>query len=140
MLHLQFWPTTIMSLNRCSPSVKSDSQDSCKWPLRPTASRNCTEPLPFRSDLTLSTPPFLTPHGSHFNTVGTCLFLRVICRASSTSPSNQSSKMNSMLYQKQFQPSSAGMRMTQHFPGQFNPQVRSFKQTPGLDLILYFYK
>ncbi|XP_028258879.1 protein PRRC2C isoform X2 [Parambassis ranga] len=46
-------------------------------------------------------------------------------RASSTSPSSQSSKMNSMLYQKQFQPSSAGMRMTQHFPGQFNPQILS---------------
>ncbi|KAM6921826.1 LOW QUALITY PROTEIN: protein PRRC2C [Xenentodon cancila] len=46
-------------------------------------------------------------------------------RASSTSPSSQSSKMNSMLYQKQFQPSSAGIRMTQHFPGQFNPQILS---------------
>ncbi|XP_015253474.1 PREDICTED: protein PRRC2C isoform X1 [Cyprinodon variegatus] len=46
-------------------------------------------------------------------------------RASSTSPSSQSSKMNSMLYQKQFQPSSAGLRMTQHFPGQFNPQMLS---------------
>ncbi|XP_014914267.1 protein PRRC2C isoform X2 [Poecilia latipinna] len=46
-------------------------------------------------------------------------------RASSTSPSSQSSKMNSMLYQKQFSPSSAGMRMTQHFPGQFNPQILS---------------
>ncbi|KAM9385131.1 protein PRRC2C [Pholidichthys leucotaenia] len=45
-------------------------------------------------------------------------------RASSTSPSSQSSKMNSMLYQKPFQPSSA-MRMTQHFPGQFNPQILS---------------
>ncbi|KAM7410300.1 hypothetical protein PAMA_001644 [Pampus argenteus] len=46
-------------------------------------------------------------------------------RASSTSPCSQSSKMNSMLYQKQFQPSSAGMRITQHFPGQFNPQILS---------------
>ncbi|KAM9831336.1 LOW QUALITY PROTEIN: protein PRRC2C [Neosynchiropus ocellatus] len=46
-------------------------------------------------------------------------------RASSTSPSSQSSKMNSMLYQKQFQPSSNNMRMTQHFPGQFNPQILS---------------
>ncbi|KAM6963234.1 protein PRRC2C [Aplochiton taeniatus] len=46
-------------------------------------------------------------------------------RASSTSPSSQSSKMNSMLYQKQFQPSSAGMRIAQHFPGQFNPQMMS---------------
>lgn len=45
-------------------------------------------------------------------------------RASSTSPSSQSSKINSMLYQKQFQPNTAGMRMAQHFPGQFNPQVQ----------------
>uniref|UniRef100_H3CCW8 Uncharacterized protein n=1 Tax=Tetraodon nigroviridis TaxID=99883 RepID=H3CCW8_TETNG len=43
-------------------------------------------------------------------------------RANSTSPSSQSSKMNSLLYQKQFQPNSAGLRMAQHFPGQFNPQ------------------
>jgi len=47
------------------------------------------------------------------------------CRASSTSPSSQSSKINSMLYQKQFQASAASMRMAQHFPGQFNPQVES---------------
>ncbi|KAJ3599917.1 hypothetical protein NHX12_033871 [Muraenolepis orangiensis] len=33
--------------------------------------------------------------------------------------------MNSLLYQKQFQPGSPGMRMTQHFPGQFNPQMLS---------------
>ncbi|XP_068599150.1 protein PRRC2C [Brachionichthys hirsutus] len=46
-------------------------------------------------------------------------------RASSTSPSSQSSKLNSMLYQKQFQPSAAGMRMAPHFPGQFNPQMLS---------------
>nr|XP_057929504.1 protein PRRC2C [Doryrhamphus excisus] len=46
-------------------------------------------------------------------------------RASSTSPSSQSAKMNSMLYQKQFQPNSGSMRMTQHFPGQFNPQMLS---------------
>ncbi|XP_034036303.1 protein PRRC2C [Thalassophryne amazonica] len=46
-------------------------------------------------------------------------------RASSTSPSSQSSKMNSVLYQKQFQPSSAGMRMAQHFPGQFSSQMLS---------------
>ncbi|XP_024117424.1 protein PRRC2C isoform X2 [Oryzias melastigma] len=44
-------------------------------------------------------------------------------RACSSSPSSQSSKLNNMLYQKQFQPSSAGLRMTQHFPGQFNPQI-----------------
>lgn len=42
--------------------------------------------------------------------------------------------MNSMLYQKQFQPSSAGMRLAQHFPGQFNPQVRSLKQTLDFSL------
>ncbi|XP_061681906.1 protein PRRC2C isoform X1 [Syngnathoides biaculeatus] len=46
-------------------------------------------------------------------------------RASSTSPSSQSAKLNSMLYQKQFQPNSGSMRMTQHFPGQFNPQLLS---------------
>ncbi|XP_051952248.1 protein PRRC2C-like [Xyrauchen texanus] len=46
-------------------------------------------------------------------------------RASSTSPSSQSSKMNSMMYPKQFQSGSAGMRIAQHFPGQFNPQVSS---------------
>lgn len=46
-------------------------------------------------------------------------------RASSTSPSSQSSKMNSMLYQKQFQSGSAGMRIPQHYAGQFTPQVRS---------------
>ncbi|XP_051511184.1 protein PRRC2C-like isoform X2 [Myxocyprinus asiaticus] len=46
-------------------------------------------------------------------------------RVSSTSPSSQSSKMNSMLYPKQFQSGSAGMRIAQHFPGQFNPQMLS---------------
>ncbi|KAL7888098.1 hypothetical protein AOLI_G00030720 [Acnodon oligacanthus] len=46
-------------------------------------------------------------------------------RASSTSPSSQSSKMNSMLYPKQFQSGSQGMRIPQHFPGQFNPQMLS---------------
>lgn len=57
-----------------------------------------------------------------------CLFCflfpwSAVCRANSTSPSSQTSKMNSMLYQKQFQPNSAGLRMAQHFAGQFNPQV-----------------
>uniref|UniRef100_A0A8C2GIT1 Proline-rich coiled-coil 2C n=1 Tax=Cyprinus carpio TaxID=7962 RepID=A0A8C2GIT1_CYPCA len=46
-------------------------------------------------------------------------------RVCSTSPSSQSSKMNSMLYPKQFQSGSAGMRIAQHFPGQFNPQMLS---------------
>ncbi|XP_035379832.1 protein PRRC2C isoform X1 [Electrophorus electricus] len=46
-------------------------------------------------------------------------------RASSTSPSSQSSKMNSMLYPKQFQSASQSMRVPQHFPGQFNPQMLS---------------
>nr|XP_061790441.1 protein PRRC2C-like [Nerophis lumbriciformis] len=46
-------------------------------------------------------------------------------RASSTSPSSQSAKLNSMLYQKQFQANSGSMRMTQHFPTQFNPQLLS---------------
>lgn len=67
-------------------------------------------------DMKPGTPPIgarsTTPTSSHY-------------RASSTSPSSQSSKINSMLYQKQFQASSAGMRMAQHFPGQFNPQILS---------------
>ncbi|XP_046691688.1 protein PRRC2C isoform X1 [Silurus meridionalis] len=46
-------------------------------------------------------------------------------RASSTSPSNQSSKINSMLYPKQFQSGSQGIQIPQHFPGQFNPQLLS---------------
>uniref|UniRef100_A0A671MEQ2 Protein PRRC2C-like n=1 Tax=Sinocyclocheilus anshuiensis TaxID=1608454 RepID=A0A671MEQ2_9TELE len=46
-------------------------------------------------------------------------------RVSSTSPSSQSSRMNSMLYPKQFQSGSAGMRIAQHFPGPFNPQMLS---------------
>ncbi|TSK58146.1 Protein PRRC2C [Bagarius yarrelli] len=46
-------------------------------------------------------------------------------RASSTSPSSQSSKLNSMLYPKQFQSASQGIRIPQHFPGQFNPQMLS---------------
>uniref|UniRef100_A0A673MYE5 Protein PRRC2C-like n=1 Tax=Sinocyclocheilus rhinocerous TaxID=307959 RepID=A0A673MYE5_9TELE len=45
-------------------------------------------------------------------------------RCVSTSPSSQSSKMSSMLYPKQFQSGSAGMRIAQHFPGQFNPQAK----------------
>uniref|UniRef100_A0A672Q0D5 Proline rich coiled-coil 2C n=1 Tax=Sinocyclocheilus grahami TaxID=75366 RepID=A0A672Q0D5_SINGR len=46
-------------------------------------------------------------------------------RVSSTSPSSQSSRINSMLYPKQFQSGSAGMRIAQHFPGPFNPQMLS---------------
>jgi len=59
-----------------------------------------------------------------------CVFSDIfVCalRASSTSPSSQSSKMNSMLYPKQFQSASAGMRIAQHFPGQFNPQVSHYR-------------
>ncbi|KFQ73102.1 Protein PRRC2C, partial [Phaethon lepturus] len=43
-------------------------------------------------------------------------------RASSTSPNNQSNKMNSIVYQKQFQSAAAAVRMTQPFPAQFAPQ------------------
>ncbi|XP_019357460.1 PREDICTED: protein PRRC2C isoform X3 [Gavialis gangeticus] len=43
-------------------------------------------------------------------------------RASSTSPNNQSNKMNSIVYQKQFQSAAAAVRMTQPFPPQFAPQ------------------
>ncbi|XP_041133967.1 protein PRRC2C-like isoform X3 [Polyodon spathula] len=48
-------------------------------------------------------------------------------RASSTSPSSQSSKMNSILYQKQFQSAAAaaGVRMPPHFQAQFTPQMMS---------------
>ncbi|XP_017519617.2 protein PRRC2C isoform X3 [Manis javanica] len=46
-------------------------------------------------------------------------------RASSTSPSSQSSKMNSVVYQKQFQPAPAPVRMAQPFPTQFAPQILS---------------
>ncbi|XP_077963897.1 protein PRRC2C isoform X6 [Gasterosteus aculeatus] len=67
-------------------------------------------------DVKPGTPPIgarsTTPTSSHY-------------RASSTSPSSQSSKINSMLYQKQFQASAAGLRMSQHFPGQFPPQILS---------------
>lgn len=51
--------------------------------------------------------------------------------------------MNSMLYQKQFQPNSAGLRMAQHFPGQFNPQVRvhfdSVRNAPPIIAFLKVY-
>lgn len=60
-----------------------------------------------------------------------CMFsdslLVCVLRVCSTSPSSQSSKMNSMLYPKQFQSGSAGMRIAQHFPGQFNPQVSYYR-------------
>ncbi|XP_068921696.1 protein PRRC2C isoform X3 [Petaurus breviceps papuanus] len=46
-------------------------------------------------------------------------------RASSTSPNSQSSKMNSIVYQKQFQSAAATVRMTQPFPTQFAPQILS---------------
>lgn len=45
-------------------------------------------------------------------------------RASSTSPNNQSNKMNSIVYQKQFQSAAAAVRMTQPFPAQFAPQAK----------------
>ena len=47
----------------------------------------------------------------------------LVFRASSTSPNNQSNKMNSIVYQKQFQSAAATVRMTQPFPAQFAPQV-----------------
>ena len=48
-------------------------------------------------------------------------------RATSTSPNSQSSKMNSIVYQKQFQSAPATVRMTQPFPTQFAPQVGRYK-------------
>ena len=44
-------------------------------------------------------------------------------RATSTSPKSQSSKMSSVVYQKQFQSAPATVRMAQPFPAQFAPQV-----------------
>ncbi|XP_039591808.1 protein PRRC2C isoform X4 [Polypterus senegalus] len=46
-------------------------------------------------------------------------------RASSTSPSSQSSKMNSVVYQKQFQSAPPSVCLPQHFSGQFPPQMLS---------------
>ncbi|XP_029339271.1 protein PRRC2C isoform X10 [Mus caroli] len=46
-------------------------------------------------------------------------------RATSTSPNSQSSKMNSIVYQKQFQSAPATVRMAQPFPAQFAPQILS---------------
>uniref|UniRef100_A0A8C9PWX8 Proline rich coiled-coil 2C n=1 Tax=Spermophilus dauricus TaxID=99837 RepID=A0A8C9PWX8_SPEDA len=46
-------------------------------------------------------------------------------RATSTSPNSQSSKMSSIVYQKQFQSAPATVRMTQPFPTQFAPQILS---------------
>lgn len=45
-------------------------------------------------------------------------------RATSTSPNSQSSKMNSIVYQKQFQSAPATVRMAQPFPAQFAPQAK----------------
>uniref|UniRef100_A0A8B9WNX9 Proline rich coiled-coil 2C n=1 Tax=Bos mutus grunniens TaxID=30521 RepID=A0A8B9WNX9_BOSMU len=45
-------------------------------------------------------------------------------RATSTSPNSQSSKMNSIVYQKQFQSAPATVRMAQPFPTQFAPQAK----------------
>ncbi|XP_055275622.1 protein PRRC2C isoform X11 [Moschus berezovskii] len=45
-------------------------------------------------------------------------------RATSTSPNSQSSKMSSIVYQKQFQSAPATVRMTQPFPTQFAPQAK----------------
>ncbi|XP_062833853.1 protein PRRC2C isoform X7 [Anolis carolinensis] len=50
------------------------------------------------------------------------LFQQNLHRAASTSPNNQSNKMNTIIYQKQFQ--SAAVRMAQPFPPQFTPQAK----------------
>ncbi|XP_051866934.1 protein PRRC2C isoform X4 [Pristis pectinata] len=66
-------------------------------------------------DVKPGTPPIsvrsITPTSSPF-------------RASSTSPNSQSSKINNMVYQKQFS-SAAGVRIAQPFPPQFPPQMLS---------------
>ncbi|KAM8816008.1 protein PRRC2C isoform 4-T4 [Rhynchonycteris naso] len=46
-------------------------------------------------------------------------------RATSTSPNSQSSKMSSIVYQKQFPSAPATVRMPQPFPTQFAPQILS---------------
>ncbi|KAF7241417.1 Protein PRRC2C, partial [Varanus komodoensis] len=50
------------------------------------------------------------------------LFQQNLHRAASTSPNSQSNKMNTIVYQKQFQ--SAAVRMAQPFPPQFTPQAK----------------
>ncbi|XP_032883937.1 protein PRRC2C isoform X5 [Amblyraja radiata] len=66
-------------------------------------------------DVKPGTPPIsvrsITPTSSPF-------------RASSTSPNSQSSKINNMVYQKQFS-TAAGVRIAQPFPPQFPPQMLS---------------
>ncbi|XP_029563296.1 protein PRRC2C isoform X3 [Salmo trutta] len=87
--------------------------------MQPPSSKMCEMDLKlFGSGMDMK--PGTTPHSARSTTPTPSPY-----RASSTSPSSQSSKMNSMLYQKQFQPSSAAMRITQHFPRQFNPQILS---------------
>ncbi|XP_042175776.1 protein PRRC2C isoform X4 [Oncorhynchus tshawytscha] len=87
--------------------------------MQPPSSKMCEMDLKlFGSGMDMK--PGTPPHSARSTTPTSSPY-----RASSTSPSSQSSKMNSMLYQKQFQPSSAAMRVTQHFPGQFNPQILS---------------
>ncbi|CAI5776307.1 Proline rich coiled-coil 2C [Podarcis lilfordi] len=51
------------------------------------------------------------------------LFQQSLHRVASTSPNSQANKMNTIVYQKQFQ--SAAVRMTQPFPPQFAPQILS---------------
>ncbi|XP_071010388.1 protein PRRC2C-like isoform X1 [Oncorhynchus clarkii lewisi] len=87
--------------------------------MHPPSSKMCEMDLKlFGSGMDMK--PGTTPHSARSTTPTSSPY-----RASSTSPNSQSSKMNSMLYQKQFQPTSAAMRITQHFPGQFNPQILS---------------
>ncbi|CDQ73509.1 unnamed protein product [Oncorhynchus mykiss] len=87
--------------------------------MHPPSSKMCEMDLKlFGSGMDMK--PGTTPHSTRSTTPTSSPY-----RASSTSPNSQSSKMNSMLYQKQFQPTSAAMRITQHFPGQFNPQILS---------------
>lgn len=58
-------------------------------------------------------------------------------RASSTSPNNQSNKMNSIVYPKQFQSAAAAVRMTQPFPAQFAPQVGDWWLLTNKSISLY---
>ncbi|XP_062989637.1 protein PRRC2C isoform X3 [Elgaria multicarinata webbii] len=82
-----------------------------------------TPPVPGRSTTPTSSPfrkyeDRMAAHMPNFH-----LFQQNLHRAASTSPNNQSNKMNAIVYQKQFQ--SAAVRMTQPFPPQFAPQILS---------------
>ncbi|KAL1022480.1 hypothetical protein UPYG_G00028280 [Umbra pygmaea] len=111
-----------------APSRQTPVSQTYRGPFGPTHSHSMMQPPSSKMcdmDMKLfgsgmDMKPGTPPHSTRSTTPTSSPY-----RASSTSPSSQSSKMNSMLYQKQFQPNSTTMRITQHFPGQFNPQILS---------------